>query len=103
MHGAERRGFVAVIALKYCSGNARKTEQVFGWGREMVECGLGGKRTGIECVSAKSSCTGNKMWEEKYPEIAADLCRLAEEHHQQAPTFKSTIAFTRLTAAQAAA
>jgi len=37
MHGAERRAFVAEIALKYCNGNARQAEQVFGWGRAMVE------------------------------------------------------------------
>jgi hypothetical protein len=101
MHGAERRAFVAEIALKYCNGNARQAEQVFGWGRKMVETGLGERRTGIVCVSAKASFTGNKRWEEKHPEAAADLRRLAEEHAQQDPSFRSTIAFTRLTAAQA--
>ena len=101
MHGAERRAFVAHMALKYCNGNARQTEQVFGWGREMVETGLGELRTGIVCISAKASFTGNQRWEEKHPEVAADLRRLAEEHAQQDPTFRSTIAFTRLTAAQA--
>jgi len=45
--------------------------------------------------------TGRKRWEETYPEAAADLRRLAEEHAQQEPSFTSTIAFTRLTAAQA--
>ena len=101
MHGAERRAFVAQIALKYCDGNARQTEQVFGWGREMVETGLGEKRTGIVCMGAKANFTGNQRWEEKHPEVAADLRRLAEEHAQQDPSFRSTIAFTRLTAAQA--
>jgi hypothetical protein len=101
MHGAERRAFVAEIALKYCNGSARQTEQVFGWGREMVETGLGEKRTGVICVGANASCSGNKRWEEKHPEAAADLRRLAEEHAQQDPSFRSTIAFTRLTAAQA--
>ena len=28
MHGSERRAFVAQIALKYCNGNARQTEQL---------------------------------------------------------------------------
>jgi hypothetical protein len=101
MHGAERRAFVSEIALKYCNGNARQTEQVFGWGREMVETGLGEKRTGVVCVGANASFSGNKCWEEKHPEAAADLQRLAEEHAQQDPSFRSTIAFTRLTAAQA--
>ena len=62
MHGAERRSFAAEMALKYCGGSARKTEQVFGWGREMVATGLGEKRTGILCVSAKANFTGNKRW-----------------------------------------
>ncbi len=101
MHGAERRSFAAEIALKYCGGSARKTEQVFGWGREMVGTGLGEKRTGILCVSAKANFTGKKRWEEKHPEVAAELCRLAEEHGQQDPSFLSTVAFTRLTAAEA--
>ena len=101
MHGAERRSFAAEMALKYCGGNARQAERVFGWGREMVETGLGEKRTGILCVSAKASFTGNKRWEEKHPEVAEELCRLAEEHGQQDPSFRSTVAFTRLTAAEA--
>jgi hypothetical protein len=101
MHGAERRAFVAQIALKSCNGNARQTEQVFGWGREMVETGLGEKRTGIVCRGAKANFTGNQRWEEKHPVVAADLRRLAEEQAQQDPSFRSTIAFTRLTAAQA--
>ena len=101
MHGAERRSFAAEMALKYCGGSARKTEQVFGWGREMVATRLGEKRTGILCVSAKATFTGNKRWEERHPEAAAELCRLAEEHGQQDPSFRSTVVFTRLTAAEA--
>jgi len=101
MHGAERRAFVAEMTLKYCSGRARQAEELFGWGREMVETGLGEKRTEILCLSAKASFTGNRRWEEKFPEAAADLRRIAEEHSQQDPTFDSTIAFTRLTAAEA--
>lgn len=101
MHGAERRSFAAEMALKYCGGSARQTELVFGWGREMVETGLGEKRTGILCVSAKANFTGNKRWEEKHPQVATELCRLAEEHGQQDPSFRSTVVFTRLTAAEA--
>jgi hypothetical protein len=39
-----------------------------------------------------------KRWEEKYPEAAAVLRELAEAHAQQDPTFRSTLAYTRLTA-----
>ena len=101
MHGAERRAFVAEMTLKYCGGSARQAEAVFGWGRDMVKTALGEKRTGILCLSAKPTFTGNKCWEEKHPQVADDLRQIAEEHAQQDPTFRSSIAFTRLTATEA--
>ncbi len=42
-----------------------------------------------------------KRWEERYPEAAAALQQLAEAHAQQDPSFLTTIAYTRLTAAEA--
>lgn len=49
-----------------------------------------------------SSCySGSKRWEDKQPEVAAALRELAEAHAQQDPTFETSIAYTRLTAAQA--
>ncbi|MCP4352462.1 MAG: ISAzo13 family transposase [Desulfobacterales bacterium] len=98
MHGAERRSFTAEMTLKYCGGNARKAETVFGWNRNMTETGLGEKRTGIICVGAQSADSGRILWEEREPEAAEALRKLAEEHSQQDPTFRSTIAYTRLTA-----
>jgi hypothetical protein len=32
--GYKQRRFIADIALKYCDGNARKTDSLFGWGRD---------------------------------------------------------------------
>jgi hypothetical protein len=101
MSGSQRRDFIAEISLKYCEGNARLTESVFGWARKTVATGLGEKRTGIECIGLQSSCCGNKPWEEKHPEIAEFLCKIAENQSQQDPTFQSSIAFTRLTAQSA--
>jgi hypothetical protein len=101
LHGIDRRAFQAEMALKHCQGNARHTENVFGWGRNNVETGLGEKRTGIICVGAQSGFGGNKRWEELYPDAAAALQELAEEHSQQDPTFMSSIAYTRLTAVAA--
>ncbi|WP_155312424.1 ISAzo13-like element transposase-related protein [Desulfosarcina ovata] len=63
--------------------------------------GLNEKRTGIICLGAKKACCGNKIWEEKHPEVAAVLFELAEFHAQQDPTFRTTLSFTRLTAAEA--
>jgi hypothetical protein len=101
LHGKARRAFQSEMSLKHCQGNARLTETVFGWGRNTVETGLGEKRTGIICVGAQSGFGGNKRWEERYPDTAKALQQLAEEHSQQDPTFMSSIAYTRLTAAAA--
>ena len=101
MSGPQRRDFMAEMSLKYCGGNPRLTESVFGWSRDAVTAGLGEKRTGIECIGLQSAVCGNKPWEEKHPGIAAFLCRIAESQSQQDPTFQSSLAFTRLTAQSA--
>jgi len=97
--GAKRRAFQAEMVLKYCDGRTRLAESIFGWGRETVQLGLDEKRSGLICVGAQSS--GNYAWEERYPEAAVALRQLAEDHAQQDPTFKTSIAYTRLTAAEA--
>ncbi len=101
MTGARRRAFQAEIALKYCNGSPRLTETVFGWSRSTVETGLGEKRTGLLCVGAQSGFSGRKRWEDLHREAFVALQKLAEAHCQQDPTFTSSIAFTRLTAAAA--
>lgn len=101
MKGAERRVFQAEMSLKYCRGIPRQTEKIFGWNRNSVELGLHEKRTGITCLGAHKACCGNKLWEERHPEVAAVLFELAESHAQQDPTFRTTLSFTRLTAAEA--
>jgi len=101
LRGAARRSFQAEMALKYCGGIARLTETVFGWGRKTVELGLAEKRSGITCIGDQAAFGGNKSWEERYPEAAATLREIAEAHAQQEPSFLTTIAYTRLTAAAA--
>ena len=101
MNGVERRSFQAEMALKYCQGRARLAETLFGWGRQNIEVGLAEKRTGITCVGLQSTFSGAKRWEEKQPEVALSLQQLAEFHAQQDPTFKTSLAYTRLTAASA--
>ena len=98
MTGATRRAFQAEMTLKYCEGNARRAESVFGWGRHNIEVGLAEKRTGIVCLSLHAAFSGQSRWEEKYPEAAAVLMDLALAHSQQDPTFRTTVSYTRLTA-----
>lgn len=101
MKGSERRAFQAEITLKYCSGSARNAETHFGWSRKTVTLGLAEKRSGLICAGAQAVFSGTKRWEDKYPHWAQLLRDIAEDHSQQDPTFKSSIAFTRLTAAEA--
>ncbi len=100
LSGPARRAFQAEMALKYCEGNPRLAERRFGWGRKTVALGLAEKRSQLICVGAQSGCSGNKRWEERYPNIAAALVALAEAHSQQDPSFKTSIAYTRLTAVE---
>jgi Rhodopirellula transposase DDE domain len=100
MSGAERRAFPTMI-LKYCRGNARLAERIFGWGRDTVQLGLNEQRTGVICQGAQAACSGDKLWEEKHPEVAQALWALAELHSQQDPTFRTLLSYTRLTAAEA--
>jgi hypothetical protein len=99
--GLQRRSFQAAMAAKYCQGNPRQAEQVFGWSRHTVALGLHERRTGIVCLGAQEAYCGNKRWEERHPEAVAALRALAETHAQTDPTFRTTLYYTRLTAAQA--
>jgi Rhodopirellula transposase DDE domain len=98
MTGPTRRAFQAEMALKYCGGNPLLAETIFGWGRHTVEVGLAERRTGIMCLGAQAAFSGRKRWEDTHPEAAAALARRAEAHAQQDPTFRTTLASTRLTA-----
>jgi hypothetical protein len=83
LSGEERRALQAAMALKYCEGNARQAERVFGWGRETVQLGLHEHRTGIIGGGAQAACGGNWLWEERHPQVAQALGALADAHSQQ--------------------
>lgn len=89
------------MAVKYCDGSARQAEAVFGWSREAVTLGLHERRTGIVCLNVRSAVCADKLWDEKHPKVARALWKLAEAHAQQDPSFRTTVSFTRLTAAEA--
>lgn len=101
MKGAARREFQAEMCLKYGDGNARYGETLWGSSRHTIELGLSEKRSGMICVGAQSMCSGAKKWEEKQPLAAQALKEIAEAHSQQDPSFKTSIAYTRLTAEEA--
>ena len=98
MTGVARRAFQAEMTVKYCHGSAQFAETLLGWSRDAVEVGLAEQRTGICCLGAHSAWSGRKRWEEQYPEAATALRELAEAQAQQDPTFRTPLAYTRLTA-----
>ena len=103
MSGTKRRAFQAEMVEKYCAGNARQAERIFGWKRATVEVGLAERRTGILCLGGQAAFSGRKRWEDQQPQAAAALRALAEAQAQQDPTFRTSVAYTRLTAQAAIA
>ncbi len=101
MYGVHRRSFQAQMCLKYTNGSARKAERIWGWGRDNVQLGLEEERSGIICLGTQSNSSGVKKWEQKYPQVATVLREIAEDHCQQESSFKTSIAYTRLTASEA--
>jgi hypothetical protein len=103
MSGAKRRAFQAEMVEQYCAGNPRQAERIFGWSRETVEVGLAERRTGVTCIGGQAAFSGRKRWEDQHPQAAAALRALAEAQAQQDPTFRTPLAYTRLTAKAAVA
>jgi len=97
MTGAKRRAFEAEMTLQYWEGNPLQAETTFGWSRRTVALGLAERRTGIICLGAQSAFSGRKRWEDTHLQIAEALGQLAEAHAQQDPTFRTSLAYTRLT------
>ena len=103
MTGAKRRAFQAEMTVQYCASNARQAERMFGWGRETIDLGLAERRTGLIWLGAQGASSGRKRWEAQPPQAAAARCQLAEAQAQQDPTFRTPVAYTRLTANAAVA
>lgn len=69
--------------------------------RDTIELGLNEQCTGVICLRAQAAYCGNRLWEEKHPDVAQALRALAESHCQQDPTFRTALSDTRLTVAAA--
>lgn len=95
--GFQRRQFQAEMAIKYCRGNPRRAEGVFGWGRDAVNTGLNELRSGIRCVENYST-RGRRKSEEKIPELVQEIHALVEPESQADPKFQTPLAYTRITA-----
>lgn len=93
-----RRAFMARVAVELLGGSARRAESHFGWSRDTVELGLAERASGIICLD-NFGARGNHKSESKRPELEDDIRALTDPHSQADPQFKSSLAYTRLSAA----
>lgn len=93
-----RRAFMAKVAVELLGGSARRARSHFGWNRDTVELGLHERASGIVCLD-NFQARGNKKSEAKRPQLEADIRALADPHSQADPQFRSSLAYTRLSAA----
>jgi Rhodopirellula transposase DDE domain len=97
--GYQRRSSQAEVAVELCSGNARRAERRFGWGRETVEKGLHERHHGIRCLE-DFVARGRQRSEDKGPQLAADIRAIVEPHTHADPELKSSRRYTNLSAAE---
>jgi hypothetical protein len=95
--GYKRRRFVAEVTLALCEGNARRSEERFGWSRRTAEKGLRERVSGIRCLE-NFAARRRPTWEEKHPQLAADIQAIVEPKTQADPELKSARRYTNLSA-----
>lgn len=97
--GADRRAFVAEVALKLCDGQVRQAEDRFGWNRQTIRKGLLERETG-KVIPGKYEHTGRQRFEDLHPKFAKDLRDIAEPRTQTDPELKSERRYLNLTSAE---
>ena len=95
--GHKRRQFVAEVTLVLCDGNARRSEERFGWSRVTVEKGMRERTSGIRCLENFAGRRGPAS-EERNPQLAADIRAIVEPKTQADPELKSARRYTNLSA-----
>lgn len=88
---------MAKVADDYFGGSARKAETHLGWKRQSVQLGLHERRSGLTCVD-NYQARGRKKTEVLLPTMASDIRELVDGHAQADPTFKTTFAYTKVSA-----
>ena len=97
--GYKRRVFVAEVTIRLCDGNARQSEERFGWGRATVGKGLRELEQGAASVD-NFKARGRTRAEERQPKLAADIREIAEPKTQADPELKSNRRYTNLSAGE---
>ena len=97
--GCKRRCFIGEVTLRLCRGNARQSEERFGWGRATAVKGMREQATGIHCLE-NFAARARKRSEERQPQLARDIAAIVEPHTQADPELKSGRRYTNLSAAE---
>ena len=98
LKGRERRLFIAEVTIELCDGSARVSEDRFGWGRETASKGMHELREGA--VIERAPGGGRPSWEQRDPQLAADIREIVEPKTQTDPELKSSRRYTNLSAAE---
>ena len=92
-----RRQAMADVTLSLLKGKHRVAEDVFGWGRSVVELGMNELRTGLLCMHDLSTRQKPKT-EEKEARLLADIREIMEPHCQSESHLRTTLLYTNMTA-----
>ena len=95
--GHKRRRFIAEVTIALCAGNARRSEERFGWGRATAAKGLRELASGIRCLE-NFAARRRPTWEERQPQLAAEIRAIVEPRTQADPELKSARRYTNLSA-----
>jgi len=92
-----RRSAMGDVALVLLDGKHRVTEDVFGWGRSVVQVGINEFKTGMLCVNDISLRIKPKA-EEKNPELLTEIHNIMEPHSEAESHLRTTLLYTNMTA-----
>jgi len=93
----ERRRAMGDVALVLLDGKHRVAEDVFGWGRSVVQVGINEFKTGISCVNDLSKRVKPKT-EEKNPGLLVEIHNIMEPHSAADSHLRTTLLYTNMTA-----
>jgi hypothetical protein len=88
---------MAKVTDDYFGGSARQAETHLGWKRQSVQLGLHERRCGVTCLD-NYQARGRKKTEAILPTLASDIRDLVDGQSQADPTFKTTFAYTKVSA-----
>ena len=93
----DRRRAMGDATLVLLDGKHRVAEDVFGWGRSVVQVGINEFKTGISCLNDISTRVKPKT-EEKSPELLIEIHNIMEPHSEADSHLRTTLLHTNMTA-----